>query len=759
MVIIANMDLKQFLPDQEKKSSEEHFWALIIEPGWVQAGIWRIEEDTAKVISGGAPTAWELDEDLISAADTALTVSLQNFPEDLQEPSKTVFGLISSWVTGGQIKPEYLEKIKKICTELSLTPVGFVVLPEAIAHFLRSEEGSSINAVILGVYKEILEISVFKLGNLLGTSQVARSVSIVDDVSEGLSRFTAGDAVPSRFILYNGKEGELEEVRQALLKVNWEDFENLKFLHTPKIEIVDSQKKTSAVSLAGASELADVISIETVQPALEEEKEGEMEEGPPTPEGPTEKKEEASPQDLGFELEKDVAETAKGSRVPTGFSEELTEEDYAVSNIVPVESEKSARAGGASVISGKIAWLPQFVKGIFSKFDSLGSKAAKGGFAGTGKRTLIFGLGFLLLILAAILLFWLFFPKAAVTIYVSPQKLDERAEITINPGAHEVDLSQRILPGEELKTTSSGEKTKSTSGTKTVGDKAKGEITLYRVGPNLALPSETTLYGPDDMKFSLDESVAIASGSASSPGTTKAPVTAEDIGAQYNLAAGASFKVGNYSVSDIEARNESAFSGGSSREISAVSAEDQEALEKDLEEELKDKAANKFKEDLAGDKVFISGSLTATASSRTFSNKVGDEASDLKLSLTLDSKALAVNKKELLDLAGEVLKDKVPKGFILRGEQISVDFGSESQEEGVYKFSAAVAANLLPEIDPDEVAKKIAGKYPSLAEDFLIKEVPGFVRAEIKLRPHLPGRLGNLPRIAKHIEVVISAER
>ena len=68
--------------------------------------------------------------------------------------------------------------------------------------------------------------------------------------------------------------------------------------------------------------------------------------------------------------------------------------------------------------------------------------------------------------------------------------------------------------------------------------------------------------------------------------------------------------------------------------------------------------------------------------------------------------------------------------------------------------------NLLPEIDPDQVATKIAGKYPPLVQDYLINEVPGFSRAEISFnKPRFPGKLGTLPRIVKNIEVVIAADK
>lgn len=742
------MDLKQFL-SKGGKSSNEYFWALVIEPGWVQAGIWRINEEEALVVSSAHPTAWELEEDLVSATDTALSVALQNSPEEEEEPSKTVFGLASSWVSGGQIKPEYLAKIKKICSELSLTPVGFVVIPEAMAHYLKSEEGSPTNAVVLGVYKEVVEISVFKLGNLLGTTQVGRSVSIVDDVCEGLSRFTDSEAIPSRFILYNGKEGELEETKQALLKVNWDDFNNLKFLHTPKVETISSERKVFAVCLAGASELADVISIKAVEPRVAEEKEEERID--------EEISEEVSAEELGFELERDIAE----KKEEPGSQEPLEEkEDYSIDNVVPVELEASKKQPSFKEAAvPALVKIASFVKDTLKKTKRLPEAGVKNGLPAVGKKSFLFGLGFFATILIVGFVSWWLFPKATVSIYISPTKLEERIDIVIDPEASVPNLAEKILPADELKTNVSGEKTKSTTGTKTVGEKAKGEATLYRVGPQISLPLGTILYGPDSLKFSLEKEAAVASGSASSPGTTKTSLTAEDIGAQYNLATGVSFKVGNFSTSDIEAKNEVAFSGGSSREISAVSADDQKVLQKELEGELEEKAARDLAQGLSEEKIFIPESLTATASSKTFSNKVGDEATNLKLSLTIDAQAFAVEKGQLMALAQGQLSQKVPGGFVLREEQISVEFGSRKEEGGVYKFSSVIEANLLPEIDVKTVAKKIAGKYPQIAEEYLTKEVAGFVRAEIKLRPRLPGRLGILPRMTRNIDIEISAER
>lgn len=744
------MDLKKFLPGHDEKDSREYYWALAIEPGWIQAGIWRIQDQKAQIIFSGPPCPWEIEEDLVSAADTALSSAIQNYPEDLTEPTKTVFGVVSSWVAEGQIKEENLEKIKKICAELSLKPLGFVVMAEAIAHFVKSEEGSALNAVVIGIYKNAIELSVFKLGNLLGSTSVARSISVADDVVEGLTRFSGGDLLPSRFILYDGKEAELEDARQELTTANWDELGRVKFLHPPKIEILEIAKKIRAVSLAGASELAEVNTIaeapetkaETVEPTAEK-----VEDIP------------ATPKEFGFVVNEDIAKDDQKT-VDVEPNEVLSEEDALpqgeeVNNVVPLDS------GSRSFLKPKSFGIKEKLMSGTSFLGNLKPKLAKPRIPafGVGNKTFLFGIVFFVLILIAGFVFWWFYPKATVTIYVSPQRLEERVEILVDPSATEINLGDKVIPGERLESSIKGEKTKSTTGTKTVGDRAKGEVTLYRVGPQLTLPAGTVLQGPDSLRFTLDSETQVASGSAGSAGTVKANITAGDIGAQYNLASGATFKVGNYSTSDIEGKNESSFSGGSSREISAVSDSDQSALLSDLINELENKAKEELKTGLPGNKLFIDDAFAATSSSEVFSAKVGDEASTLKLDLTLDVTAISVDNAELVKLAEEVLKGKIPEGFVLRGEQINVDFDYKDEDDGKYAFEGRVGANLLPAIDPNEVGKKISGKYPALAEEFLTKEISGFTRAEIKLRPAFPGRLGVLPRIVKNIEVEISAER
>jgi len=697
------MDLKNFLSGK-KEDEQELYWALVLEPGWVQAGIWEIEGEKAQIIAVSPPAAWETASELVPSVDTALSAAIQNLPEETKEPSKTVFAVPPSWVEKGQIKEDFLVKIKDICKDLSLDPKGFVVLPEAIAHLIKSEEGAPLNAIVVGLSKDFLEIAVFKLGSLAGTTAVARSVSVFDDVCEGLSRFDKVEALPSRIVIYDGKEGELEEAKQILINADWENLEKIKFLHTPKVEVLTAERKVLATALAGASEMAHVTAI-AEEPAEVHQAEA-----------------------FGFVMEKDVRQESQKPPVKTEAPEPQ-----------PPPTEKP-------------------ISKIFKRYKET-IKNINFGFGG-GRKIFLTGGIFLAAFLVLFFLYWWFYPKATVKVLVSPKKFEEKVEIVVDPEVKSVDLANMVLPGEALTVEVSGEKTKATTGTKKIGDKAKGSVKIQNGTSSIInLSSGTVLLAANNLKFNLASSASISAAlSPSNPGTQIIEVAAIDIGAEYNLAKDESFKVANYPKAEVDGVATADFSGGSSREISAVSSDDQKGLEDGLTDELKSDAQKKLVQSLSADKVFIDGSLEVLPLSRSFSAKVGDEAANIKLALSLKINGLAINKKDLVEPAMKVLEGSIPQGFVLKENDLGYSFDLVKKEDNKTIFNLRVIANFLPEVDSPMLAKTIAGKNPLLVEEYLTS-VPGFLRAEIDIRPRFPGRLGTLPRIPRNIKIEIAAEQ
>lgn len=738
------MDLGIFKKQQEA----EHFWSLVIGKTWVEAGVWRVAADKTEIVTQGGASSWQGDntETLITAADSTLSAAAATLDENIPEPTKVVFGLPPSWVEEGNIKKDRLELLKKLSKELELKPTGFVVIPESIVHFLKTKEGSLLNAVLVGLAEDSIDLSLVQQGKLLGTVEVAKSMSLGQDVAEGLARFSGVAQYPSRFLLYDHRAGNLDEARQNLINTDWKEL-NIPFLHTPKVEILPQDVGVCAVSLAGGTEVGQaktVIYHDENEPAPEYEEEKPLEE-------PDEKELEEVPiEELGFMRNTDIAGKAPKKEV---LKSEEVDEAAKEEAIVETELKTSSK---------KFPSLPKFSLPKRNWAFSPPSLPVGGGIKAFG----ILAFVLMALLLAGGLTYW-YLPKAQVTIYVAPKTLEKTVEFRVDPGVSSVDNEKNIVPGRTVEISVSGEKTGQVSGMKVVGDRAKGRVVVYNSGGSTTLKRGTVLSGPSSLKFALDSDTPIASGSSSAnPSRTQTLVTASNIGAEYNLAAGTEFSVGNFSKASLSAKNEEALSGGTSREVPAVSKEDADELGRSLERELAEQGLDSIKTTLSKEEVLVEESVSIQPTKKDFSHKPGEETSTLKLSMEAKASALIVPKDSITALVQNKIENDIPQGFSFRHDQMEVSYKRKLQETKDAKdkakqetiFEAQVKANLLPQVNAEDVSRAIAGKYPSVAKEYLSK-IPGYTRAEISFNFRFPGKLGTLPRIPKNITIEVTAER
>ncbi len=739
------MNLKDFLIN--KDSHQELFWALVIEEGLVQSGIWYIGDATAEVVSIGAGIPWESEEELIEATDAALSSAIQKLPENYPEPQKTVFGVSTSWVKEGEISPENLGKIKKLCAELSLTPVGFVVLPEAIAHLYKSEEGAPLNAIVLKSGDDNLELSVFKLGSLVGTTEVSRSVSLVDDVVEGLSRFDGVAPLPTRFIVYDGKEGGLEETKQILIQASWSEGK-INFLHTPQVEILSTDGKVLATALAGGAEIGEVTAVVSGQ----DDEENELAEEGDSEKETSEEQKSIPVEELGFVVGTDVSSMKK--------------ED--VQNITPIEasgpvvpqsvpSQVTNNIGKPNPIRAAGDYLSKS-KNLFHSFSAkIFPKSTSGD--PSKNKTLVAVLAILGLLVLVVGILWWFVQTAKITIFVAPKRAEESVQISFSTDGQS-DIIAGILPAKVLTDQVSGEKTKSTTGTKLIGNKATGSVQIANGnGAAISLASGTVLTSSSGFKF-VTSSEASVSGQLlpGSPGMATVDVSSVDIGSQYNLAKGEVFSVGNYSKALVAATSTGDFSGGSSQQIAAVGQDDQTSLEADLKSELGQSVKSNLLAKITEEYIFITDLAALETTSEIFDHKVGEPADSLKLSLSLGATGLAADRAKLLEYAKGVFAGKAPSGYILSEDQINFKFTfAGSDTGGRYTYDVVVGGNFLPEVDKEKIKSMILGKTTAVATDYL-NSIPGFDHADVLLQIKFPDPLKTIPRIAKNISIDVKPE-
>ncbi|HKC04614.1 MAG TPA: hypothetical protein VKC54_01975, partial [Patescibacteria group bacterium] len=259
--------------------------------------------------------------------------------------------------------------------------------------------------------------------------------------------------------------------------------------------------------------------------------------------------------------------------------------------------------------------------------------------------------------------------------------------------------------------------------------------------------------------FTMDNSASISAAIDSFHNTTaNANVTASDIGAQFNLAKDEVFRVGNFIKTNVSAQSTSDFSGGSSREVSAISKDDQVNLETELKNELMQKATDELSAKITPDQIFVNDAAKVETTSESFDHKIGDASDNIKLSLGLTVTGVVGDNSKLLEYSRAVLKDKVPEGFVLRDSQIKYKFTFVKVNTDLYNYNIVISANFLPQENTDAIISQIKGKTIDVAKDYL-NSIPGFTRAEVKLNPNLPGFLGTLPRVAKNITINVVADQ
>jgi hypothetical protein len=722
------------------------FLAIEIGPANVKTAVWQVDGEQTEVVSLGVPRSFagEDENEFLEAIDESLSHALADISP---EPNQVIFGLPETWVSGEGIAESKKPLLKKICKALALKPVGFVVTTEAVIHYLRDTEGGPPSAVLVNVQAKELVVSLIMLGKLQGSQVVGRSNKIAADVEEGLARFPRDESLPSRIILYDG-EADLEAVKQDLISHEW--LRKLKFLHFPKIETLKENDSIEAVAVAGGAEVAKSLGLanETenkegavMEPVVEED-DFEFE-----PLDEPEIKAEAEE----VEFEELEAEVAGG--------DETMAEDEEVANVIPVKdidfTGKETDTPGGGWLNGLMALKNRLpFQGIKQRGRAKGGKKPK--------LILIGGLLLGLLLLGGGIYAYQA-PKASVVILVQHRLLEKELTFTLQ------ELGEGELTGDGVVRASleeaavSGSKAQSATGTKTVGEVAKGKVAISNFTDSIkSFPARSEIFY-QDLKFTLDEAVTIASSSSSKndqgwkiikPGISEVTVTAAQIGERSNLSSGTELVVQNFATDSFSAEAVTAFSGGVSSEVAVVSEADRSRVYENLREELEDEGLRQL-EALAGDGQEVAPMGGWKVTQESYSASANEEAENVSLTLALSRQAYIYDQRQVTALALEAAKDDVPDNYRVDLDATEIEIKETGEDRnGQVSVRAIVKLGLVPKIAEDEVASRIAGKSIDGSQEYL-KSLTGFEQTEVFIQPDFFNRFKSFPYKRENITITI----
>jgi len=770
-----------FLSSKQKES--DYYLSLILTDEKVGAVILQEEEGNLKKINSHEAILPEsLDDisidDLVGAVDKAISRAEEVLPPEIQT-HQTIFGVKGNWVDEEtkKITKENLEKLKKVCNALDLTPIGFMVTAEAITHLMQEEEGAPVSAIFAELHKKEVYITLLRGGKVVESFSGPHLDSASASVDKLLGHFTV-PVLPARIVIFQSKPNE--HISQSFISHHWS--KNLPFMHVPQVTVLPTGYDMRSVMYGAATQMGFTVIEDKHEPLPEipqrivkeelaeaadedqfaSESLAEPDEQPPIDLGKSAEDaepDEATGNDFGFVMDEDIPER-KSSEPVSDAEEEAFEpqihhkvHDESFDESEEQEYESSRQRGEGSKFSFLAALNPKNLKlpaisGLTDKFK--------------GNRTLyktIIPIAIVVIVIVGIVVFYYYKMQANVTLTMKPNMVSQDETVTFSTSASD-DFGNNVVAAKSVSTSIAGQVTTSATGKKDVGDKAKGTVTIFNNTSNsVSLSSGTQLTASNGQVFTLDNSVSVASSSGdifsgTKPGTADTTVTAKNTGTDGNEPSGTEFSIG--SDNTVAAKNDNAFSGGTSKTATVVSANDIAKLRSQLPGSVQDAAKQKLASVISSDETLLPVISSPTLENQNFNHQVGDQASQVSLTASVVYTGMAYANGDLDDYAKSIVKQKYPQDPNVANKSVQETVSNASQKTAnSANATVAIQAGLLPNIDTQDVVSNIKSKSLGDAKNALTA-LPQVQSADISFSPSLPFLPLLFPTLPHHISVTIT---
>jgi len=308
-----------------------------------------------------------------------------------------------------------------------------------------------------------------------------------------------------------------------------------------------------------------------------------------------------------------------------------------------------------------------------------------------------------------------------VKIFVESKPIKIETVLSGDENVEEIDFENSKIP------TKTEEKSKSLSNTITAtgkaykGEKAEGKIKIYFSGVCMeetqpitleAGHTLTTEIGGKTLSYKLKNGVTIVCPEG------EASIIAADIGGEYNTSViNNSFTIQGHT--DVFGKNTTTISGGTEEEYTVLAQGD---IDKGVEE-LSSTAIEEIKSELrevSGDWVIIEDTILSAVDKTSIKTdkKVGEEATDVNLDLTVKGSATYYNKYNLKEKVKELLKKKAEEEKLFDSENdldlelnedIKTDISVVEAKKDSIKIKIVASSTVKPKVNKDKIAQDLMG--------------------------------------------------
>lgn len=613
-------------------------------------------------------------------------------------PQKAIFFIYSHFVDPQhkEIKRSFLSKIKEAAKSLDLKPLGYIECQEAIVEHLRAKEHAPLHMVLLEFDKTVVTLALYQGGKNIYERSIARTSDVVNILTPILHELKQKYVLPNRLILYDEKA--LTNDVSALLSNRWD--EEI-FPTPPKIDILTQEDlhkslvEVFARQIHAESAPAHESAAASVNDFVVADSPGNIKESPS--------------EVMGFMIGDETGSQAEESS--------------------PHESVKKSNV----------------------KNPLKGLKVPKLKLPSMGKLAPLIGIAILVFLLLGL---------------GGAEYVLHKAQIKVTFPATAV--NKDITVSSNLKMDTGGDsrqvsETAQTTGQKQIGERAKGQVTIFNsnLQESQTLSKGTKLTGPNNLAFILDNDVKVASASGDasdiSSSTAKVSASAADIGTEYNIGSGTKLTIQGESASTVIAKTESAFTGGSKKQVRVAAAADITKLRTKVTDDAKKAAAASLRSKIGDSKVIVEDLTEVELVNEKLSKKAGDETESITLSADVKTTYYTYDKEKLREAFIKELARDVPRGTKIQPESIAFRIlkleGGDDPDNRVVAFK--VVAKAVPVVDKSRLTSSIAGKQVSDL-DKIVKDGFSADGVEVTSTPRIPPFTVFTPFIKKNITVDVT---
>ncbi len=727
------------LPFLKGKEQEKIFFlSLLIKP--YKVGAILFEEINSKLfilstneVETDRSTSEISAEELLNFSDKAISSVEEGLPQGASL-EKTIFSVPYAWIEEGKIKGKHLSKLKKICEDLGLVPIGYLASIEAIIHFLQKTEGAPISAIFIEHAASSVIIYLVRAGKILEVHSSDEQKNILETIETLLKRIEKVEVLPSKIIILDYKDEDA--IQQQLLSYQWP--KDIPFLHLPQVILLEKGFENEATINGVAAQME----LEVLQEEHKENDDTQV----------SSSLEETNATDLGFIKEQDIATQRKEIEPDVEKPIKIDADDIKLDEEVISEPTVKKKNDLSMFLVSK---LPSIAKKI--KIPSIISSRVPANLLTNTIRTkaIIAAIVILVSLLAISFSYYNFILRVDIVISADKKALARDVDVIFAQGANGENSINVELVESEVK----GNDSANSTGKKETGEKARGTVTIYSsLSREQTFSKGTTIISATTKReFTLNENVKVASSSGvTDVKTAKVQVTASEIGKEFNLPSGTKFTVATFDSSEIESKNDSAFSGGTKKEVTVVSQDDLDELLESLVEKLEKDALSKVDSGVSDNEGIFPKAFSYEILERDFNKKEGDEAGSVGIAATIKYSIGRYLVEDLQKVAETLSRGKIPGTYVIREGDSTVNISDIKVNQKDKSAAAVLKVNAVysPKIDDQKLAQALKGKSEAYANE-QIRSIAGVKDVVINFRNRLPLLPRVLPNNSKNITIEI----